>query len=198
MPIYIVNLFSGWKMLNSNNFLLLNQMGNGLNCFSCVKRKRKLVLTKISEANTTFSDQYLIRIGFIHTFPRNSPFNWRSSWINVDSPFNTSWFLFRFNLSSKEHKERICYWEGWTVYDPGRIMQTLDCHVIHTRDFHVIHTKIIWSRNSHWNKTSVQTFHKITYNTIILTRCVITFLDFNCLYITKVLSFLDYILISNV
>ena len=25
-------------------------------------------------------------------------------------------------------------------------------------------SKIIWSRNDHWNKTSTQTFHKITYN----------------------------------
>ena len=125
---------------------------------------------------------------YTYFFP-NSPFNWRSIWINVDSPFNTSWLLFRFNLPSEEHEERICYGEGWTVYDPGRIrhtldchvIHTLDCHVIHTRDFHVIHSKLIWSSNSHWNKTSTQTFHKITYNTIILTRRVITFLDLNCL-----------------
>ena len=38
--------------------------------------------------------------------------------------------------------------------------------------------KLIWS----WNKTSTQTFHKITYNTIIF------------LYISKVLALLEYIL----
>ena len=55
-------------------------------------------------------------------------------------------------------------------------------------------SKLIWSRNSHWNKTSTQTFHKITYNTIILARRAIKFLDLNFLYISKVLAFLDYIL----
>ena len=46
-------------------------------------------------------------------------------------------------------------------------------------------SKFIWSKNSHWNKTSKQTFQKITYNTVIL--------DFNFLYISEVLTFLDYI-----
>ena len=55
-------------------------------------------------------------------------------------------------------------------------------------------SKLIWSRNSHWNKTSTQTFHKITYNTIILARRAIKFLDLNFLYISKVLVCLDYIL----
>jgi len=55
-------------------------------------------------------------------------------------------------------------------------------------------SKLIWSRTSHWNKTSTQTFHKITYNTIILARHAIQFLDLNVLYISKVLAFLDYIL----
>ena len=33
-------------------------------------------------------------------------------------------------------------------------------------------SKLIWSINSHWNKTSTQTFHKITYNTIFFgTKC---------------------------
>ena len=37
-------------------------------------------------------------------------------------------------------------------------------------------------------------FQKITYNTIILARRAIKFLDLNFLYISKVLAFLDYIL----
>ena len=41
---------------------------------------------------------------------------------------------------------------------------------------------------------STQTFHKITYNTFILARRAIKFLDLNFLYISKVLAFLDYIL----
>ena len=45
------------------------------------------------------------------------------------------------------------------------------------------------SRNSHWNKTSAQTFQTITYNTIILARHAIKFLDLNFLYISKVLAF---------
>ena len=50
--------------------------------------------------------------------------------------------------------------------------------------------KLIWSyRKSHWNKTGTQTFHKITYNTIILARRVIKFLDLNFLFISKVLAF---------
>ena len=32
-------------------------------------------------------------------------------------------------------------------------------------------SKLIWSRNSHWNRTSTQTFHKITYNTCFGTTC---------------------------
>ena len=60
-------------------------------------------------------------------------------------------------------------------------------------DFWLV-SKRIWSRNSHWNKTSTQTFHRITYNTIILSRRVIKFLDFNFLNISKVLTFSDYIL----
>ena len=55
-------------------------------------------------------------------------------------------------------------------------------------------SKLIWSRNSHWNKTSTQTFHKITYNTVIFTTLSIQFLDIYCLYFSKVLAFLDYIL----
>ena len=43
----------------------------------------------------------------------------------------------------------------------------------------------IWSRNSHLNKTSTQTFHKITYTTITLARRTKKLL---------VLAFLDYIL----
>ena len=53
-----------------------------------------------------------------------------------------------------------------------------------------------WSRNSHSNKTITQTFHNITYNTIILVRHAIQFLDWNFLYISKVLTFLDFILSS--
>ena len=41
--------------------------------------------------------------------------------------------------------------------------------------------KAIWSRNSHWNRTSTQTFHKITFNTIILARRALKFLDLNIL-----------------
>ena len=37
-------------------------------------------------------------------------------------------------------------------------------------------------------------FHKINYNTIILERRAIKFLDLNFLYISKVHDFLDYIL----
>ena len=40
---------------------------------------------------------------------------------------------------------------------------------------------------------STQTFHKITYSTIILARHAIKFLDSNFLYISKVLAFLDKI-----
>ena len=49
-------------------------------------------------------------------------------------------------------------------------------------------SKLIWSiyRNSHWNKTSTQTFHKITFNTIILARRTIKFLDLNFLYKEKI------------
>ena len=43
-------------------------------------------------------------------------------------------------------------------------------------------------------KTSTETFHKITYNTIVLARRAIKFLDLNFLYILKVLAFVDYIL----
>ena len=38
-------------------------------------------------------------------------------------------------------------------------------------------SKLIWSRNSYWNTTSTQTFHKITYNTIIVALRAIKFLD---------------------
>ena len=38
------------------------------------------------------------------------------------------------------------------------------------------------------------TFHKITYNTIILARRAIKFLVLNSLYSSKVLAFLDYIM----
>jgi len=41
---------------------------------------------------------------------------------------------------------------------------------------------------------STQTFHKITYNTIILARRAIKFLVLNSLYTSKVLAFLDYIM----
>ena len=41
---------------------------------------------------------------------------------------------------------------------------------------------------------STQTFHKITYITVILARRAKKFLDLNFLYISKVLAFLDYIL----
>ena len=41
---------------------------------------------------------------------------------------------------------------------------------------------------------STQTFHKITYNTIILARRAIKFLVLNSLYSSKVLAFLDYIM----
>ena len=46
--------------------------------------------------------------------------------------------------------------------------------------------KAFKSRNSHRNKTSTHTFHKITYNTIILARRrrAIQFLDLNFLYIS--------------
>ena len=57
-------------------------------------------------------------------------------------------------------------------------------------------SKLIWSRNRHWNKTITQTFHKITCNNIILARRAIKFLDLNCLYISKVLAFLDYVLLN--
>ena len=60
-------------------------------------------------------------------------------------------------------------------------------------DFHFV-SKLIWSRNSHWNKTRTQPFHKITYNTVIFTTLSIQFLDIYCLYFSKVLAFLDYIL----
>ena len=53
--------------------------------------------------------------------------------------------------------------------------------------------KLIWSRNSHWNKTSKQKFHKITHNTVILPRRAIKSFALNFLYISKVLAFLDYI-----
>ena len=53
--------------------------------------------------------------------------------------------------------------------------------------------KLILYRNSHWNKTSTQTFHKIIFNTIILARRAIKFLDLNFLYISMVLAFLDNI-----
>ena len=43
-------------------------------------------------------------------------------------------------------------------------------------------------------KTSTQTFHKITYNTIILARHAIKFLDINFLNISKILTFQDYML----
>ena len=43
-------------------------------------------------------------------------------------------------------------------------------------------------------KTSTETFHKITYNTIVLARRAVKFLDLNFLYILKVLAFIDYIL----
>ena len=49
-------------------------------------------------------------------------------------------------------------------------------------------TKLIWSRKSHWNKTSTQMFHKITYNTIILAWLAIKFLYLNFLNISKVLA----------
>jgi len=60
-------------------------------------------------------------------------------------------------------------------------------------DFFLV-SKLIWSRNSPWNKTSTQMFQKITYNTIILVQRAIKFLNLNFLYISKVLVFLDYIL----
>ena len=41
---------------------------------------------------------------------------------------------------------------------------------------------------------STLTFHKITYNTIILARRAIKFLVLNSLYSSKVLAFLDYIM----
>ena len=43
-------------------------------------------------------------------------------------------------------------------------------------------------------KTSTQTFHKITYNTIILAPNAINFLGLNFLFISKVLPVLDHIL----
>jgi len=51
-------------------------------------------------------------------------------------------------------------------------------------------------KNGHWNKTSTQTFHKITYNsnTSFLARRAIKFWDLNFLYISKVLAFLNYIM----
>ena len=55
-------------------------------------------------------------------------------------------------------------------------------------------SKLIWCRNSDWNKISTQTFHKITYSAIILARCALKFLDLNFLYFSKVLVFFDYIL----
>ena len=51
-------------------------------------------------------------------------------------------------------------------------------------------SELIWSRKSHWNKTSRHTFHKIT---IILARGGIQFWDLHFLYILKVLAFLDYV-----
>ena len=53
--------------------------------------------------------------------------------------------------------------------------------------------KLILSRNSHCNKTSSQTFCKITYNTIILAHCAIKFLDLNFVCVSEVLTYLDYI-----
>ena len=41
---------------------------------------------------------------------------------------------------------------------------------------------------------STQAFHKITFNSIILARRPIKFLDRNVLYVSKVLAFSDYIL----
>ena len=48
---------------------------------------------------------------------------------------------------------------------------------------------LISSRNGHWNKTSTQTFHKITYNTFILIRRC-KGLDRNFLFIGKSSSLL--------
>ena len=50
-------------------------------------------------------------------------------------------------------------------------------------------SKLIWSRNRYVNKTSTQTFHKSTLNTIILAWRAIKFLDLNFLYNSKVLAF---------
>ena len=36
-------------------------------------------------------------------------------------------------------------------------------------------SKLIWSRNSYWNKTGTQTFYEVNYNNIILEQRAIKF-----------------------
>ena len=78
---------------------------------------------------------------------------------------------------------KICFRLKWKKIEINFIFSLLLC----------FKASLIYG-NSHWNKTSTQTFHKITYNTIFLARRAIKFLDLNFLYISKVLAFLDLIL----
>ena len=78
---------------------------------------------------------------------------------------------------------KICFRLKWKKIEINFIFSLLLC----------FKASLIYG-NSHWNKTSTQTFHKITYNTIFLARRAIKFLDLNFLYISKNLAILDCIL----